>query len=165
MKTFLWTSLFWIIVVIAALLCLGFGNLWTQVLDNEWIASITPKNLQTKICDYDSVVASTLESIDWCAAAEANNCTSAVVEPEETENVSEDTAWMQEPLSSIIANQEIIYNYLQESVASLNQSIADLQNGNITQYVEEPVIDEKEQQRLQLQAQIEALQNEMANLY
>jgi cell division protein FtsB len=72
---------------------------------------------------------------------------------------------MQEPLSSIIANQEIIYNYLQESVASLNQSIADLQNGNITQYVEEPVIDEKEQQRLQLQAQIEALQNEMANLY
>jgi hypothetical protein len=27
------------------------------------------------------------------------------------------------------------------------------------------VIDEKEQQRLQLQAQIEALQNEMANLY
>lgn len=166
MKTFLWTSLFWIIVAIAWLLCLGFGNLWTQVLDNEWIASITPKNLQTKICDYDSVVASTLESIDWCAAAEANNCTPAVVEPEETENVSEDTAWMQEPLSSIIANQEIIYNYLQESVASLNQSIAELQNSNyVSQESEEPVIDEREQQRLQLQAQIEALQNEMANLY
>ena len=158
--------MFWIIVVIAALLCLGFGNLWTQVLDNEWIASITPKNLQTKICDYDSVVASTLESIDWCAAAEANNCNPVAIDEEEVENLTWDTARLQEPLSSIIANQEIIYNYLQESVASLNQSIAELQNSNyVLQEAEEPVIDEREQQRLQLQAQIEALQNEMANLY
>ena len=166
MKTFLWTSLFWIIVAIAWLLCLGFGNLWTQVLDNEWIASITPKNLQTKICDYDSVVASTLESIDWCAAAEEYNCNPAVIEENETEVLSWDTARLQEPLSSIIANQEIIYNYLQESIANLNQSIANLQNLNyVSQEVEEPVIDEREQQRLQLQAQIDALQNEMANLY
>ena len=35
---------------------------------------------------------------------------------------------------------------------------------NSLQEVVEPVIDEKEQQRLQLQAQIEALQNEMASL-
>ena len=35
---------------------------------------------------------------------------------------------------------------------------------NNLQEIEEPVIDEREQQRLQLQAQIEALQNEMANL-
>ena len=155
--------MFWIIVVIAALLCLGFGNLWTQVLDNEWIASITPKNLQTKICDYDSVVASTLESIDWCAAAEANNCNPVAIDEEEVENLTWDTARLQEPLSSIIANQEIIYNYLQESVASLNQSIANLQNIS-SQGTELPVIDEKEQQRLQLQAQIEALQAEMSNL-
>jgi hypothetical protein len=165
MKTFLWTTLFWIIVAIAGLLCLGFGNLGTQVLDNEWVASIMPKNLQSKVCDYDAVVESALQSIDWCAAAEANNCTPAVVESEETENVSEDTAWMQEPLSSIIANQEIIYNYIQESVASINQSIADLQNNvYVAPAEEEEVIDEKEQMRLQLQAQIEALQNEMASL-
>ena len=165
MKTFLWTTLFWIIVAIAGLLCLGFGNLGTQVLDNEWVASIMPKNLQSKVCDYDAVVESTLQSIDWCAAAEANNCTPTVVESEETENVSEDTAWMQEPLSSIIANQEIIYNYIQESVASINQSIVDLQNNvYVAPAEEEEVIDEKEQMRLQLQAQIEALQNEMASL-
>ena len=165
MKTFLWTTLFWIIVAIAGLLCLGFGNLGTQVLDNEWVASIMPKNLQSKVCDYDAVVESALQSIDWCAAAEANNCTPAVVESDETENVSEDTAWMQEPLSSIIANQEIIYNYIQESVASINQSIADLQNNvYVAPAEEEEVIDEKEQMRLQLQAQIEALQNEMASL-
>jgi uncharacterized coiled-coil protein SlyX len=72
---------------------------------------------------------------------------------------------MQEPLSSIIANQEIIYSYLQESVASINQSIADLQTNLYAAPVEEEeVIDEKEQMRLQLQAQIEALQNEMNSL-
>ena len=159
MKTFLWTTLFWIVAAIAWLLCLGFGNLWTQVLENEWIASVMPKNLKAESCD--AVVASTLETIDRCAAAEANNCTPTVVEPDETENLSGDTTRLQEPLSSIIANQEIIYSYLQESVASLNQSIANLQNSSVQ---ETPVIDEKEQQRLELQAQIEALQNEMNNL-
>ena len=144
---------------IAWLLCLGFGNLWTQVLENEWIASVMPKNLKAESCD--AVVASTLETIDRCAAAEANNCTPIVVEPDGTENLSGNTTRLQEPLSSIIANQEIIYSYLQESVASLNQSIANLQNSSVQ---ETPVIDEKEQQRLELQAQIEALQNEMNNL-
>ena len=118
-----------------------------------------PKNLKAESCD--AVVTSTLETIDRCAAAEANNCTLAVAEPDKTENLSGDTTRLQEPLSSIIANQEIIYSYLQESVASLNQSIANLQNSSIQ---ETPVIDEKEQQRLELQAQIEALQNEMNNL-
>ena len=120
--------------------------------------------MQTRACE--PVVASALEDIDRCAEAEANNCTSTLVETGDAENLPEDTAWMQEPLSSIIANQEIIYNYLQESVASINQSIADLQNNvSVTPAEEEEVIDEKEQQRLQLQAQIEALQNEMNSLY
>ena len=160
MKTFLWTSLFWIVAAIAWLLCLWFGNLWTQVLENEWIASVMPKNLKAESCD--AIVASTLETIDRCSAAEANGC-SIETKENETEDLSGETARLQEPLSSIIANQEIIYSYLQESVASLNQSIANLQNNNL-QGVETPVIDEKEQQRLQLQAQIEALQAEMSNL-
>ena len=120
--------------------------------------------MQTRACE--PVVASALEDIDRCAAAEEYNCNPAVIEENETEVLSWDTARLQEPLSSIIANQEIIYNYLQESIANLNQSIANLQNLNyVSQEVEEPVIDEREQQRLQLQAQIDALQNEMANLY
>ena len=156
MKTFLWTSLFWIVAAIALLLCLGFGNLWTQVLDNGWMAKFLPKNIQTTACD--SVIASTFEWIDWCAAAENYNCTPVV---EETE--SDDTLWLQEPLSSIIANQEIIYNYLQDSFARINQSIVNLQNNYGPQEMES-VVDEKEAQRLELQAQIEALQNEIANL-
>ena len=122
-----------------------------------------PKNLKAESCD--ALVQTTLENIDWCAAAEENNC-NLVSQEGETEVLSGETARLQEPLSSIIANQEIIYNYLQESIANLNQSIANLQNLNyVSQEVEEPVIDEREQQRLQLQAQIDALQNEMANLY
>ena len=158
MKTFLWTSLFWIVAAIAALLCLGFGNLWTQVLDNWWIAKVMPKNIQTASCD--SVIASAFEWIDWCAAAENYNCTPAVAE----ENETDDTLWLQEPLSSIIANQEIIYSYLQDSFARINQSIVDLQNNYAVQEVEEPAVDEQEAQRLQLQAQIAALQEELNNL-
>jgi hypothetical protein len=66
-------------------------------------------------------------------------------------------------LDNIITNQQIIYSYLQESFTNTNQAINNIQPNN-SQDVEEPIIDEKEQQRLQLQAQIEALQNEMANL-
>ena len=159
MKTFLWTTLFWIVAAIAWLLCLGFWNLWTQVLDNEWLASVMPKNLKAESCD--AALETALENMDWCAMAQANNCT--LESEDNSDSLSWETARLQEPLSSIIANQEIIYNYLQESIDDLNRSIANLQNNN-PQEVEEPVIDEKEQQRLQLQAQIEALQNEMNNL-
>ena len=162
MKTFLWTTLFWIVAAIAWLLCLWFGNLWTQVLENGWLASIMPSNIQTKVCD--PVVASALDWIDRCTAAEEKNCNSVEEEIEETEALTWETAWIQEPLNNIIANQEAIYKYLQESVASLNKSIDELQGTATLQGAHEQVIDEKQQQRLQLQAQIEALQNEMANL-
>ena len=127
------------------------------------MASIMPKNLKAESCD--AVLETTLKNIDWCAAAENYNCSYENSEEEnDSENVS-DTTRLEEPLSSIIANQEIIYNYLQESVANINQSIADLQNNMyVSQGTQEPVIDEKEQQRLELQAQIEALQAEMSNL-
>lgn len=125
-----------------------------------------PKNLQAQICN--PVVATAMEWIDWCAEAEANNCNPVVVEEEEVNVIPEETAWLQEPLSSIIANQEIIYKSLQDSFATTQQMVNDLSNkvNQISQNnnSQELVIDEKEAQRLQLQAQIDALQNEMANL-
>ena len=158
MKTFLWTTLFRIVAAIAWLLCLGFGNLWTQVLDNTWMIKFLPENMQTRACE--PVVASALENVDWCAAAEANSCYPTI----ENEGIE---TWaniqVQETLDNIITNQQIIYSYLQESFTNTNQAINNIQPNN-SQDVEEPIIDEKEQQRLQLQAQIEALQNEMANL-
>jgi len=119
-----------------------------------------PHNVQTKVCE--PIVTSALEEIDWCAAAEANNCY-PVIEEDDIEAESLDTS-LQDSLQNILTNQQVIYNYLQESFANTNQAINSLSVSNISQEVEEPVIDEREQQRLQLQAQIEALQNEMANL-
>ena len=120
-----------------------------------------PNNLQSKVCE--PVLATAMEWVDWCAEAEANNCIKEEQESE-AESLTWETAWLQEPLSSIIANQEIIYKYLQESVENLNKSISELQDANTLKDSQQTLIDEKEQQKLQLQAQIEALQNEMANL-
>ena len=117
-----------------------------------------PHNVQTKVCE--PVLTSALDEIDWCAAAEANDCYPEIEEPEID---TEDDAQFKETLENIITNQQIIYTYLQESFANTNQTINNMQ-ANSLQEVVEPVIDEKEQQRLQLQAQIEALQNEMASL-
>ena len=157
MKTFLWTTLFWIVVVIAWLLCLWFGNLWTQVLDNEWIASIMPKNLKAESCD--AVLETALQDIDRCAAAEANGCSLVTDESE----ISWNTAQFQKALEDIVENQQIIYNYLQEGFDGTNKAISSLSNGNLKE-IEEEIVDEKEQQRLELQAQIEALQAEMESL-
>ena len=115
--------------------------------------------MQTRACE--PVVASALEDIDRCAAAEANNC---IPEVEDTKVETWDNTEVQNALENIITNQQIIYSYLQESFTNTNQAINNIQPNN-SQDVEEPVIDEKEQQRLQLQAQIEALQNEMNSLY
>ena len=122
-----------------------------------------PHNIQTKVCD--PVVSSALEWIDWCAEAESNNCYPTVNEEEKNEVEIEENNQIQEVLENIITNQQIIYSYLQESFANTNQKISNIQiNANAPQEIEEPIIDEREQQRLQIQAQIEALQNEMANL-
>ena len=85
MKTFLWTTLFWIVVAIAWLLCLGFWNLWTQVLDNSWIVKFLPNNLQSQVCD--PIIASTVEWIDWCSAAEEKGCYQEDEVQEESESI------------------------------------------------------------------------------
>ena len=153
MKTFLWTTLFWIVVAIAWLLCLGFGNLGTQVVSNSRLARVMPENIQTNACD--TVVAQTLETIDRCAAAENAECN--VV----TTLASGDIQWIQEMLDVIVENQHKIYNGMNESFASLQMNSTD--DVNPENKVDEEEL-KKQQQKLELQAQIEALQAEMANL-
>jgi hypothetical protein len=72
-------------------------------------------------------------------------------------------AEFQKALEDIVANQQVIYNYIQEWFDNTNKAIGNLSNNNLQENVE-PEIDEKEQQRLELQAQIEALQAEMESL-
>lgn len=161
MKTFLWTTLFWIVAAIVLLLCLWFWNLWTQVLNNEWVVSLLPNNIQTKVCE--PALVSALDNVDWCAAAKEKNCEPAVAE-DEGDVLTWDMAWIQKPLADIIENQQIIYSYLQESFANTNQSISKLSNASVSNQTDTKIVDEKEQKRLQLQAQIDALQSEMINL-
>jgi hypothetical protein len=63
-------------------------------------------------------------------------------------------------LDVIVENQHKIYNGMNESFASLQMSSADVNTEN---KVDEEEL-KKQQQKLELQAQIEALQAEMANL-
>ena len=120
---------------------------------------IMPKNLQPQACDYDGAIASTLESIDWCAAAQTYNCYYEDAKGEESVNIPE----LVESLNILSTNQETIYNQMNESFSAILQNISALSEQlNLASWA--PTIDEREQQRLQLQAQIEALQNELANL-
>ncbi len=157
MKTFLWTTLFWIVVAIAWLLCLGFGNLWTQVLENEWLVSVMPENLQTKVCD--PVVASTLETIDWCEKAQEAECN--LVTSVETW----DLQGIQDAINDIITKQMLMQTEMKDSFNSLEKKMF-WTDGNLTDEntAERQLIEKREQQKRELQAQIEALQNEMANL-
>ena len=130
-----------------------------------------PKNLKSPSCE--SVVASAMENIDWCSVAEDYDCDYEDVENEE----KADIRGLYDSLNILSANQETIYNQMNASFNQMNESfttilknfsdLVDMYNSlntNESAYVES-VIDEREQQRLQLQAQIDALQNEMAKLY
>lgn len=158
MKTFLWTTLFWIIVAIAWLLCLGFGNLWTQVLDNDWLASVMPENLQTKVCD--PVVTTALETIDWCEKAQDAKC--SLVTSVETW----DLQGIQDAINDIMTKQTLMQTEIKEAFDSLEKKMLWL-NENVTSdeaTLEQQLIQKREQQKQELQAQIEALQREMASL-
>lgn len=128
-----------------------------------------PNNIKPMDCE--SAVASALEWVDRCATAEEKWCYPVV-----DENVSQQEAVnMQElidTLGVLSSNQETIYNQMNEYFASIMQNFTTLAemyystpvNNVQEEVVEEPVIDEKEQQRLELQAQIDALQAQMENL-
>jgi len=125
------------------------------------MVNLLPNNIQNKVCE--SGLASVTGDIDWCAVAKEKDCDFAIKE-DEGDALTWDMEWIQKPLADIIENQQIIYDYLQESFASTNQSINKLWNISSSNQTDAKIIDEKEQKRLQLQAQIEELQNEMINL-
>ena len=125
------------------------------------MANLLPNSIQGKVCD--SALSSALENVDWCAVAQEKEC-DYITKDNEEEILTWDMAWIQKPLADIIENQQIIYDYLKESFANTNQSINKLSNVSTSTQSETKIVDEKEQKRLQLQAQIEALQNEMTNL-
>lgn len=158
MKTFLWTTLFWIIVAIAGVLCLGFGNLGTQVLENEWLASVMPENLQTKVCE--PAIATAMETIDWCEKAQEAECN--LVTSVETW----DLQGIQDAINDLVTKQTLMQSEIKDAFASLERRMWWL-NGNVVSdenSLEQQLMQQREQQKRELQAQIEALQAQMANL-
>ena len=142
---------------IAWLLCLGFGNLGTQVVSNSRLAKVMPENIQTAVCE--PLIASALTESN-CFDTPAVD----VAEPESVEDEEQSSWYVEEALDNILENQVVIYNQMNESFAALQQMINDLTARYSASSSEEVVVDERAQQRLQLQAQIEALQAEMTNL-
>ena len=158
MKTFLWTTLFWIIVAIAGVLCLGFGNLGTQVLENEWLASVMPENLQTKVCE--PVIATAMETVDWCEKAQEAECN--LVTSVETW----DLQGIQDAINDLVTKQTLMQSEIKDAFASLEKRMLWL-NGDMSSdenSLEQQLILQREQQKKELQAQIEALQAQMASL-
>jgi len=106
-----------------------------------------------------------------CECPEASEDTEdsvEVVEPELVESeVAEPEIDINESMNILLNNQGTIYNDMISSFAQLQQMVSDLAvtcSAQADVVSAEPVIDEKEQQRLELQAQIEALQAQMASL-
>ena len=120
-----------------------------------------PKNLKAESCE--AAVESALQNIDWCAEAEANNCYQGTENSEIEIEAEDGSNTLQETLDAIIENQQTIFTYLQQWFASTNQAISNIQINN-SQVVEEPVVDENEQRRLEIQSQMEALQEQYSAL-
>ena len=148
--------MFWIVIVIAWLLCLGFGNLWTQVLDNARLAKFMPKNVQTLVCD--PVVASTMETIDWCEKAQEADCN--LVTAVETG----DLQWIQEAINDIVLSQKEIQTEMKSALESIEQKMSWVAVASDEDTLEKQLIEKREKQKKELQSQIEALQAEMENL-
>ena len=146
MKTFLWTTLFWIVAAIAWLLCLWFGNLWTQVLDNGWIAKFLPHNIQATACE--PVVTETLKWIDWCEQAQEAECN--LVTTVETW----DLQWIQASIEALLSWQALMYDEMKESLNSLNEKITWEASDELNNLSDSESKLAKEQKKKELQEQL-----------
>ncbi len=148
MKTFLWTTLFRIVAVIAWLLCLGFGNLWTQVLDNGWIAKFLPQNIQTVACE--PIIDETLKWIDRCEQAQEAECN--LVTAVETW----DLQGIQASIEALLSWQALMYDEMKESLKILDEKVGWV-NSTLIDGVnsEQQIAAQNEQKKKELTADIE----------
>ncbi len=117
-----------------------------------------PENLQTKVCD--PVVTTILETIDRCEKAKDLECNLI------TTVESWDLQGIQEAINDMVLKQTLMQNEMKEAFDSLEKKMF-WENGNVASdedTLERQLIEKREQQKRELQAQIEALQKEMANL-
>ncbi len=115
-----------------------------------------PKNVQTLACD--PVVASTMETIDWCEKAQEADCN--LVTAVETG----DLQWIQEAINDIVLSQKEMQTEMKSALESIEQKVSWVAVASDEDTLEKQLIEKREQQKKELQSQIEALQAEMENL-
>ena len=117
-----------------------------------------PENMQTRACE--PVVASAMETIDWCEKAQEADCN--LVTAVETW----DLQGIQEAISDMVLSQNEMKSEIKEALESMEQKISWLWASSTSEEntLEKQLVEKREQQKKELQSQIEALQAEMENL-
>ena len=182
MKTFLWTSLFWILAVIAGILCLGFFNLFDPVIPQadtylaqflwdstkgiiieDFLASddfkktkqfdtLLAENCVVPACDCPVEIHETVCPTLECPKCEEKICPDCEQSVPQVQNYGEDFGILKEGVASMLSNQALILN----SVQVISQQISSLKVA-----CESPEVAQK---KTEIQSKIEALQAEMVNL-
>ena len=179
MKTFLRTTLFWLIAGIAFLLVSGFGNIFNPAFPQHWLVHILPESTMTEIGDYAvNEFQDTLDLNIICPSA-TDLCPTETADEDSLANIAEipaiesTTTTIQETtlnttLHELLQGQALLSQQINEQMKQLSQQMSQqLQQVSLvcqTGEGQQTFIDPAEQKRLELQAQIEALQSEMANI-
>lgn len=115
-----------------------------------------PKNVQTLTCE--PVVASSLETIDWCEKAQEADCNLV------TAVESWDLQGIQEAINELVVNQKEMQSEMKSALESIELKMSSVNVETDADTLEKQLVEKREQQKKELQSQIEALQAEMENL-
>lgn len=115
-----------------------------------------PKNVQTLACD--PVVSSAMEWIDWCEKAQEADCNLV------TAVESWDLQGIQEAINELVVNQKELQSEMKSALESIEQKMSSSSAVTDADTLEKQLVEKREQQKKELQSQIEALQAEMESL-
>lgn len=170
MKTFLWTSLFWIFAAFVCVFGLGYCNMpFAPFISNNWLASITPNNIRQEIAskyneeyqidyDFEEICKNLVEEEKVEEPEEiVNEKSQKNEEIVETENKENDV-----DLSVIIENQHVIYWKIVENYENIIKTLVEIKTScSNTWRNDVSVVDEKMKKKLELEYQIQELQDQL----
>lgn len=172
MKTFLWTTLFRIVALIAFLVVSGFGNIVNPVFDQSYLTKVLPASVSAKI--EESAVNNFKTSPELCTEAEnvcifqTENTPEQTQEIENTEETTNSTETQKPTISNEIEQvlqwQSVLSQQLNDQFNQLMQQINTMKMSCSSDDTITETVDVNAQKKAELQAQIESLQNEMQGL-
>ncbi|MDR0369662.1 MAG: hypothetical protein LBH96_04035 [Candidatus Peribacteria bacterium] len=172
MKTFLWTTLFRIVAIIAFLVISGFGDIVNPVFDQTYLTRVLPVSVRAKIGE--TAVNNFKTSPELCTEAE-NVCIFDTMGSTTDETSTTETIDTNEPtettattdvLTQLFQGQSLLSYQIEEQFKQLSNQINTMQVvcSTTETATSQPEIDPVEQRKQEIKTQIEALQTEMQNL-